>query len=323
MQAVLGEQHMGQQVRAGTAARDWMRRRRRLDDRFAFAARELLAHMLDDLPASPARVPASRYVFAELAEIRRSRHRRWAGDRRCAHAANEQAVVAGPACGVRLRPVAWRLPRDLFVGLVPRYPPAIRRVATRADRATRRSADCPKRACRAWPGNFSFSISARGRASVSAACERFARRSASLLSDIVRQRVSRIIAASKQIGPSDQPIAGFESPRRTHPAACGRHVCSGARQSIPSRIYPNCAGDIDTAPSAGVGQMKRPRSNLLDKGTSRGHHATALLPDHPAGRERQTDARLRIGSAFPEPAAQGLETSPHVRMTSRQPYANT
>ena len=57
-----------------------------------------------------------------------------------------------------------------------------------------------------------------------------------------------------------------DSQCRTQPAACGRHVCCGSRQSIPSSKYPSCAGLIVTVmsvPSRGrvEGQMKRPRSS--------------------------------------------------------------
>src|SRR5437867_4242235 len=49
MQTVLAEQHMSEQER-GASARDRMRGCRRLRDRLAGAARELLAHVLDHLP---------------------------------------------------------------------------------------------------------------------------------------------------------------------------------------------------------------------------------------------------------------------------------
>jgi hypothetical protein len=44
---------------------------------------------------------------------------------------------------------------------------------------------------------------------------------------------------------------------------CGRRVCRGRRQSMPSSKYPSCAGVIVTVPSADDGQMKRPRSSRL------------------------------------------------------------
>ena len=52
MQQELGNQDHRQQARAGKAARNGMRWRRRLGDRLAIPAGELLAHMLDDFPAA-------------------------------------------------------------------------------------------------------------------------------------------------------------------------------------------------------------------------------------------------------------------------------
>ena len=46
-----------------------------------------------------------------------------------------------------------------------------------------------------------------------------------------------------------------------YPAAKGRHVRCGARQSIPSRSIDNCAGVSATLPSLAEGQTKRPRSS--------------------------------------------------------------
>ena len=54
------EQDHGQKVRPGKAARRHMERRRRLGDRLALPAGELLAHRLDHLPAPRDRPPASR-----------------------------------------------------------------------------------------------------------------------------------------------------------------------------------------------------------------------------------------------------------------------
>ena len=65
---VLRDQHQGQQVGAGTAAGDRMEWRRRLRDRLAGAAAELLADVLDHLPAT-------RHAF----EASRSRPRRASG----------------------------------------------------------------------------------------------------------------------------------------------------------------------------------------------------------------------------------------------------
>ena len=45
-----------------------------------------------------------------------------------------------------------------------------------------------------------------------------------------------------------------------YPAARGRHVRSGARQSIPSSNMDNCAGVSATLPSLAEGQTNRPLS---------------------------------------------------------------
>ena len=63
----LGDQNHRQKARPGKAAWDRMRGRRRLADRFAIPAGELLAHLLDDLP--PARLAFQR-LGDYLAELR-------------------------------------------------------------------------------------------------------------------------------------------------------------------------------------------------------------------------------------------------------------
>ena len=68
MQAVLGEQDMGEQLGAGAPARDRMRGRRRLGDRLAGAAGELLAHVLDHLPLARNELQRLGHVLADLAQ---------------------------------------------------------------------------------------------------------------------------------------------------------------------------------------------------------------------------------------------------------------
>ena len=46
-----------------------------------------------------------------------------------------------------------------------------------------------------------------------------------------------------------------------HPAACGRHLVRGLRQSIASSRHAICDAVIATTPSVADGQMKRPRSS--------------------------------------------------------------
>ena len=52
-----------------------------------------------------------------------------------------------------------------------------------------------------------------------------------------------------------------ESKSRGYPAACGCHVRTGIRQSMPSNNMPSWAGVSAAMPSAGAGQTKRPFSN--------------------------------------------------------------
>jgi hypothetical protein len=47
-----------------------------------------------------------------------------------------------------------------------------------------------------------------------------------------------------------------------HPAACGRQVSWGIRQSIPDKRYESCATLIVTTPSVIDGHRKRRRSSL-------------------------------------------------------------
>jgi len=68
VQAVLGEQDMGQQLRPGTSARNGMRGSRRLGDRFAGPADELLAHVLDHLPLTRNELQHLGHILAELAQ---------------------------------------------------------------------------------------------------------------------------------------------------------------------------------------------------------------------------------------------------------------
>jgi len=77
--AVFAEDNLSQQVRTGTAARQWMEGGRRLADRLARPARQLLAHVLDDLPGCRDALQAFGDVFADLAPFGSSTT--WAGRR--------------------------------------------------------------------------------------------------------------------------------------------------------------------------------------------------------------------------------------------------
>ena len=68
VQAVLGEQDMGEQLRPGAPARDRVRGRRRLGDRLAGPAGELLAHVLDHLPLPRNELQRLGHVLADLAQ---------------------------------------------------------------------------------------------------------------------------------------------------------------------------------------------------------------------------------------------------------------
>src|SRR3954451_24686058 len=68
VQAVFGEQDMAEELGACTPARDRMRRRRRLRDRLAGAARELLTHVLDHFPLPRNEFQRLGHVLADLAQ---------------------------------------------------------------------------------------------------------------------------------------------------------------------------------------------------------------------------------------------------------------
>ena len=141
MQAVLGEQDMGEQLRARAPARDRVRWRRRLADRFAGPAGELLAHVLDHLPLARNELQRLGHVLADLAQCRRRRStgRPRAPDRRSARAADARAADGAPAGAVRTTAPSSsrsspRLPSGPPPPLAP-HPPPNRRVEARADRA--------------------------------------------------------------------------------------------------------------------------------------------------------------------------------------------
>ena len=68
MQAELGERYVGQQIRAGAPSRNGVERRRRLGDRFARSAGDLLAHMLNHEPLSGDPFQAFSDVLTQLAQ---------------------------------------------------------------------------------------------------------------------------------------------------------------------------------------------------------------------------------------------------------------
>ena len=68
VQGVFEEQHLREQRRSGASARDRMRGRRRLRNRLAGAAGELLAHVLDHLPLARHDFQRLGHVLAQLAQ---------------------------------------------------------------------------------------------------------------------------------------------------------------------------------------------------------------------------------------------------------------
>ena len=148
MLAELLEQDHRQQVRPGEAARRHMERRRRLRDRLAVPARELLAHRLDHLPLPRDHLQRLGDVLAELRQLRRaaagtalrrrrSRRARAADARGTACAKAACAGTTGPsASGRRLSRPPVR-PRS-------RSPPDLRAEAPSA----RAAAPCAPSGCR-------------------------------------------------------------------------------------------------------------------------------------------------------------------------------
>jgi hypothetical protein len=116
MVAKLADQDHGEQARASEAARDGVRRRRRLGDGLAVPAGEFLAHALDDLPAPRLAFERLRHDLAELAQARPAAPA--AGARRDFHDALDRQIVrqlAGTAGSALLRRSGRR--RHLGAGL--------------------------------------------------------------------------------------------------------------------------------------------------------------------------------------------------------------
>ncbi len=91
----------------------------------------------------------------------------------------------------------------------------------------------------------------------------------------LRQRMERLqrcacaLARSEGRGSKDGAIrsrnhSSLAPSKINHqPTDVGRQVFWGCRQSIPESRYPSWTGEIDIAPSAGLGHRKRPFSNRL------------------------------------------------------------
>ena len=179
MQAVLGEQHLRQQRRSGASARDRMRGRRRLGDRLAGPAGELLAHVLDHLPLARHHLQRLGHVLAQLAQ--RAAAARAGRRRRIDDALARQMLGQRPAR--RLASARSRAPGQRRRSLpssrsrpTPRLRPRSlpgRPAAARAGRAARRAPTIGRTArAAAWRSRTSASRSRSARACAFASAPR-------------------------------------------------------------------------------------------------------------------------------------------------------
>ena len=247
--AELLEEDRRQQVRPGPAARRRMERRRRLADPLAVPAGELLAHGLDHLPAARDHLERLGDVLAELDDPPRAAGLA-AGRRRHDHALARQVRREGLAHRAptlpgrrRCRPMhraprrrgrprsPWpRAPRAA-VPAARAAAPCARTASRRAPAAASRSrAGAPRSSPRRSPAPpgparppAAFASAAAARASAAA---RAVRRASISLGSGVMSRVYR--ASPMRWSKIDS------SGQRNHPAAEGRQVCRGFRQSMPS-----------------------------------------------------------------------------------------
>ena len=258
MVAELADQDHGEQARAGKAAWDRMRRRRRLADRLAVPTGELFAHPLDDLPAPRLAFERLGHHLAELAQPRAAA---LAADARGGldDALDRQIVrkLAGAARrapprrlgGLRApRSRPWPLPRPASLP-DPRSPVrAARRGACRVPTTGRRSRGAPwpiaASAARS-PGRELSLRSALARAAFCASVSRCARiiacalaRSSGRASGRPSTGCSRGLVTTTTRADSAAKVACETAPEsigRSHPAAVGRQVFCGIRQSMPDR----------------------------------------------------------------------------------------
>jgi hypothetical protein len=141
MQAILGEQDMGEQFWAHAPARNRVRRDGRLADRFTGPAGELLAHMLDHFPLAGDQFQRLGHVLADFAQSRAATAR--VGSRRRIDDALPRQMlgqrITCPAGGARMMPPlsSRSLPRPPFAppSRPASHPPPSRRAEARADRA--------------------------------------------------------------------------------------------------------------------------------------------------------------------------------------------
>ena len=244
VQAVLGEQHMRQQARAGAAARDRVRRRRRLSDLLAASARVLLADMLDHLPLPRHQLQRLGHVLAQL--VQDPTTTRAGLGHRIDHALARQMLRQRPAGrlapregphGLGRRLIARRLRLSLGLVLLELEQLQLELVEQRA--ALRRLAEpfVPQL------GDLVLELLDQQRLVADLRAMRLPLGQQHRLQrlDVVGERFSGgrgHIAISSTIPCQRNGKSTAESPCRTapshQPATCGRSVRCGSRQSIPS-----------------------------------------------------------------------------------------
>ena len=245
MQAVLGEQHMRQQARPGAAARDRVRRRRRLGDRLAAPARELLAHVLDHLPLARHQLQRLGHVLAQL--VQGAAAARAGRRRRIDHALARQMLGQRPArrLAPRRRPAPSLASAARRSAPPPRPepgPPSARPAAARAGRAARGAPTTGRTArAAAWRSVcLSFSISSAWSRTSAPMRLPLGQQHRLQRLDVVGERFSggrghSAIVRHRAATCNDYAIAESRCRTLSHqPAACGRQVRCGSRQSIPS-----------------------------------------------------------------------------------------
>ena len=247
--AELLEEDRRQQVRPGPAPRGRMERRRRLADPLAVPAGELLAHGLDHLPAARDHLQRLGDVLAELDDPPRAAGLA-AGRRRHDHALARQVRRE------RLAHRAPALPGRRRCDRVPRAPRRRGRPRSRWPRApraavpaARAAAPCARTASRRAPAAASRSRASAPRSSPrrspappgparprppslrrpQPAPRRPQGRCARRRSRSARASCPEFIAPRQCVG-----AKSTGSGQRNHPAADGRQVCRGFRQSMPS-----------------------------------------------------------------------------------------
>ena len=245
MLAILLEQHHGQEAWAGEATRKHVERRRRLADRLAVPASELLANVLHDLPLAGDHLQRLADILAEPGEPRRAaaaarrrarhhdplaRQMRWerltGGLLACegADLARRGGSLRGHGLvlgGSRLEVFQLELHLVEQARLALAHRPEHLTPHLLDGQSQMRDQRLGARGLRTCPRQL-------GVAGKKQTLQRF---------DIVGKR-KRIICAHATMESQEQDLVSLssraDSQCRNQPAACGRHVCCGIRQSMPS-----------------------------------------------------------------------------------------